>query len=274
MSQTFDFGRNREAFSAARLDAQRLHDAVQSLRALIGAENIRGRTFLDVGCGSGLFSIAAAQCGAARVVAFDISAKAIAVSRANLARFSDHLDVGPAPHFRIAGVPDGAFLAELGKFDVVYAWGTLHHTGDMWRAIRQAASLVEPENGMLVMAVYNHHWTSPVWKPLKRLYNQWPGPMRWLLNHAFAAGICAAVWVTTRTNPLHKERGMDFWYDVIDWLGGYPYEYAHTTDVVRFVQSLGLETERIVKARVPTGCNEYVFRHLDGPKSLLQVTCR
>jgi len=185
---------------------------------------------------------------------------AIEVSKNNLVRIADHLDAIAMPHFCIGDVLDGAFLAKLGMFDIVYAWGVLHHTGGMWQAIRNAASLVEPENGMLVLAIYNRHWTSPVWKQIKRLYNLSPGPVRWLLNYLFGALIYVAVWVITRRNPVNKERGMDFWYDVIDWLGGYPYEYTRISDIVDFVQPLGFQVEQIVKPRVPTGCNEFVFR--------------
>jgi 2-polyprenyl-6-hydroxyphenyl methylase/3-demethylubiquinone-9 3-methyltransferase len=70
------------------------------------------------------------------------------------------------------------------------------------------------------------------------------------------------VWVTTRKNPLSKERGMDFWYDVVDWLGGYPYEYASETGVISFVQPLGFQVKQVVRPRVPTGCNEFVFNRI------------
>ncbi len=255
----YDFGGNWQAFSAAKLDARRLDAAVQSLRQLIGAENVQGRTFLDVGCGSGLFSVAAALCGAAQVVGFDINPTGIEVCRSNAARFAEHLNSVAVPHFCVGSALDREFLTALGTFDVVYAWGCLHHTGDMWQAIRNTASLVKPETGTLVMSIYNYHWTSPVWKQVKFLYNVSPRPVRWLLNYLFGALVYAGVWATTRQNPLKKERGMDFWYDVIDWLGGYPYEYARIADVVDFVQALGFQVEQVVKTRGWTGCNEYVF---------------
>jgi 2-polyprenyl-6-hydroxyphenyl methylase/3-demethylubiquinone-9 3-methyltransferase len=263
MSAAFDFGRNWEAFSAARLDGQRLNSATESLQGLLGARNIAGRTFLDIGCGSGLFSIAAAQCGAARVVGFDISSTAVEVSDKNVVRLAEHLDATVTPDFLVGDVLDRVFLAELGTFDIVYAWGSLHHTGSMWQAMRNASSLVEPEQGILAISIYNRHWTSPIWKQIKRLYNVSPGVMHRLLNYLFAVLIFVAKAIVTSRNPLEKERGMDFWHDVIDWLGGYPYEYARIAEVVTFVQSLGFRIERVLQARVPTGCNELVFRRPD-----------
>jgi SAM-dependent methyltransferase len=263
-SLAFDFGRNWEAFSSAKVDARRLNYAKQSLADLIGEDKIAGHTFLDVGCGSGLFSMAAAGLGAGRVLGFDVNPTAIDVSKANVYRLRDHLPAEAVePSFCLGNVLDESFLASLGAFDIVYAWGVLHHTGAMWQAIRNTAGLVAPENGTLVLAIYNQHWTSPLWKQIKRLYNLSPNRVRPLFHGFFGALIYGGVWVTARENPLHKERGMDFWYDVIDWLGGYPYEYARAEDVVEFVEPLGPELERIVRPRAFTGCNEFVF----GPSS-------
>ncbi|MFC7649809.1 50S ribosomal protein L11 methyltransferase [Streptosporangium lutulentum] len=59
----FAFGRNWKAF-AHLVDETRVATAVDSLCAALGIEDLTGRTFLDVGCGSGLFSLAAHRLGA------------------------------------------------------------------------------------------------------------------------------------------------------------------------------------------------------------------
>lgn len=259
MDLKFDFGRNWQQFAEAKMDTRRLTAAHESLRELIGAERLRGRTFLDVGCGSGLFSIAAAQSGVARVVGFDVDPTAVQVSRDCLSRLRGALASSVEPDFLTGSILDEAFVAGLGKFDVVYAWGVLHHTGAMWKAIECAASLADEKDGILVIAIYNRHWTSPLWRRVKRLYNLAPASGRWLLNCVFGAAIYTRVWLTTGQNPLRKERGMDFWYDVIDWLGGYPYECASPKEVVDFVELLGFSVERIKRPRGSTGCNEFVF---------------
>jgi 2-polyprenyl-6-hydroxyphenyl methylase/3-demethylubiquinone-9 3-methyltransferase len=53
---------------------------------------------------------------------------------------------------------------------------------------------------------------------------------------------------------------MDFGYDVVDWIGGYPYEYASIDEITGFVTRLGFIDERVIPAQVGTGCNEFVFR--------------
>ena len=252
--RAFDFGSNWQAFSDQRIDAQRLPLAVGSLQSLLERNTLQGVSFLDVGCGSGLFTIAAYQLGAAPVVGIDINPQCITVSEQNRDRF--------APKTPITFLQASALIPEslkpLGLFDIVYAWGSLHHTGAMWDAMRYVAKQVSP-SGTLVLSIYNKHITSPAWKGIKWFYNQLPNRGQRLLTFPFAGIIYVAKFLVTRRNPLQKERGMDFWHDVIDWIGGYPYEYATPQEIQAFVSAQGFVLRRYVSAQVPTGCNEFVF---------------
>jgi 2-polyprenyl-6-hydroxyphenyl methylase/3-demethylubiquinone-9 3-methyltransferase len=229
----------------------------------MGPEGLVGKSFLDIGCGSGLFSIAAAQCGADPVVGFDVNPACIAVSSRNANHLAERLGSASSPHFCVGSVLDADLLGELGAFDIVYAWGVLHHTGSMWQAIDKAASFVKPGGGTLVIAIYNSHWTSPVWRRIKCLYNHLPSALQRVVCYIFAGVIFIAKLVVTRSNPLQKQRGMDFWYDIVDWVGGYPYEYATPQEVAAAVEALGFNTDTVIHAEVPTGCNEFVFRRSD-----------
>ena len=261
MSLNFDFGGNWKAFSADRMDAERVKAAVASLDELVGKQQIAGRSFLDIGCGSGLFSIAAAESGARTVRAFDVNETAVATSKENARTFLDN-DL-PAPDFSQGSILDEVFLRNIGQHDVVYAWGSLHHTGRMWQAIRNAASLVA-DDGILVLAIYNAHWTSPFWTQVKRVYNRSPGVVRKLMNGVFGGAMYVGVWVVARQNPMKKERGMDFWYDVVDWLGGYPFEVASAEQIREFLEPLGFELKHLTAPRVSTGCNELIFQRNSG----------
>src|SRR5262249_24854969 len=151
------------------IDDQRLAIAVRSLRSLLQRDTLRGLSFLDVGCGSGLFSIAAYKLGASRVVGIDINPRCITVSERN----RDYLAAGASITFLKASALTREGLNVLGMFDLVYAWGSLHHTGAMRDAIRNVAGRVNID-GTLVVAIYNKHITSPVWKTIKWFYNQAP----------------------------------------------------------------------------------------------------
>jgi 2-polyprenyl-6-hydroxyphenyl methylase/3-demethylubiquinone-9 3-methyltransferase len=250
----FDFGSNWQAFSDRLIDAQRLAVAVRSLRSLLQKDTLNGASFLDVGCGSGLFSIAAHQLGASRVTGIDINPRCIAVAKQN----RDRLIAGAPIIFQEASALCPQGLEKLGLFDVVYAWGALHHTGAMWDAIGNVAARVNTD-GTFVVAIYNKHFTSSLWKAIKWLYNQLPKVAQRFMIILFTAIIYVAKFLVTWRNPLNKDRGMDFRVDVIDWVGGFPYEYATPDEVEKFVCNQGFFLRRYVAAQVPTGCNEFVF---------------
>ena len=98
-------------------------------------------------------------------------------------------------------------------YDVVHAWGVLHHTGNMARALRICADLVRP-GGYMIVSIYNHHWTSPLWKKLKQVYCFSPKTIKKIIVYSFAPLIWAAKLCVTKNWPSKKERGMDFFFDV------------------------------------------------------------
>ena len=91
-------------------------------------------TFLDVGCGSGLHSPAALTAGAKRIVSFDLDSDSVETSR----RLWEL--VGKPKNWVICqgSILDHEFVTTLEPADIVYSWGVLHHTGDMWTALRYA----------------------------------------------------------------------------------------------------------------------------------------
>ncbi|PDV98092.1 methyltransferase [Candidatus Chloroploca asiatica] len=255
---TFDFGANWQAFSAQYVDEERLIIAAQSLQQLLGRDNLQDLRVLDVGCGSGLFAIAAHQLGAKEIIGIDINPRSIAASEHNKARLSP---TAPITFYQMSALDQDA-LTGLGQFDLVYAWGSLHHTGAMWQAIANTAQRVAP-GGTLVLGLYKRHSTSPIWKGIKWFYNRVPPLMQRIMIPFFAAVIYLAKLLVTQRNPLEKQRGMDFWYDVIDWVGGYPYEYATVQEVKIFVIPLGFHLRKIASDSAPTGINEFIFTQGD-----------
>jgi len=257
MFKNFDFGSNWAEFSKRHVDCQRLEMACESLRGLLEREKLEGKSFLDVGCGSGLFSIAAHQLGATKVIGIDVNPRCVETSCAN----RDHLAPGSWVEFYVASALEPAQLTRFRNFDLVYAWGSLHHTGAMWTAIANISKCVAP-GGTLVLAIYNKHVTSPLWKGIKWTYNHVPHIAQTMMVLLFGGIIYVTKFLVTRTNPLNKERGMDFWFDVIDWVGGYPYEYETPEKIRRTMCNHGFDLKVYTPARVPTGCNEFVFRRI------------
>jgi 2-polyprenyl-6-hydroxyphenyl methylase/3-demethylubiquinone-9 3-methyltransferase len=263
----YAFGANWASFVARALNERRVANAVDSLKRLLGSETLEGRTFLDVGCGSGLFSLAACLLGATRVVSFDYDPNSVETSRSLRARFEI-----PEERWSIqrGSVLDPAFLATLEPADVLYSWGVLHHTGAMWEAIDAAAGRVKP-GGLFALSIYNKVERFPdssaMWWRIKRFYNRSPGAVRALMEWAYVSRYVAVRLVSLR-NPFAEladdrgdgKRGMDFWHDMHDWLGGFPYEFATAGEVFGHVHGrLGLTLEALVTCDGNV-CNEFVFR--------------
>ncbi len=262
MSQpAFDFGQNWKEFSENALDPAHYAQAQTHFAELLAGIPLAGADFLDIGFGQGLSLLCAARAGA-NIFGLDINPKCREVFLRNSRQLAP--DAPPTARIEVGSVLDAAPLAAVRAwnpdgFDVVHSWGVLHHTGSMWKAIENAASLVRPGGGF-VLAIYNRHWTSPAWTLIKRVYVAAPKPAQKLLNWLFVPVIYLAKLAATRRNPLKMERGMDFYYNVVDWIGGYPYEYASREEIERFVGALGFVPERFEPTIVPIGCNEFVFR--------------
>ena len=261
---TFRFGRNWQRYLSTYLDAGREGIAADSIRQLVG--DLEGKTFLDVGCGSGLFSLCAHRAGAAGVVSFDVDPESVAATRVL------HQRAGSPDSWRVlyGSILDSDFLQELNCADVVYSWGVLHHTGDMYTAIRNAASLVSP-GGVFAIAIYNRmrgRWLdSRRWWHIKRAYSRASRPGQRAMELAYST-----YWLLGqlrgRQNPFRvardyrNSRGMALWTDMIDWLGGYPYEFASAQEIIDFCQQDC--TMRCIKA-IPvgegdSGNNQFVFK--------------
>ncbi len=256
----FDFGQNWKDFSATALTAERVAASRVQFAALLAPLELRGRTFLDIGFGQGLGLLNAAELGA-KAHGCDINPTCAQVVASNVRHYPY---LTSPPWVLVGSILDPAVVAQLcdqspAGFDVVHSWGVLHHTGDMAKAIAHAASLVSP-GGHFVLAIYNSHWSSRAWLAIKWSYVRSPRWLQRLFVAALFPIIYMAKWIVTGENPKKQERGMDFFYDVVDWVGGYPYEYASIDQMRGLVEALGFETVKVCPSRVPTGCNEFVFR--------------
>jgi SAM-dependent methyltransferase len=259
--ERFAFGDNWRRF-LGHLTAERIAAAEQSLRKMLDVPDLEGRTFLDIGSGSGVFSLAARRLGA-RVFSFDYDPQSVACTSELRQRYFDG-----DPDWRIeeGSALDENYIASLGQFDIVYSWGVLHHTGAMWKALENASVLVRP-GGLLFIALYNNQGgTSRRWAAIKRTYNRFPifrGP---LLVFSFlrlhGTGLMRGL---LRGRPLQifetdKGRGMSLWRDLVDWVGGYPFEVADPGEIFEFFKKRGFHLTRLQTTH-SLGCNEFVFRH-------------
>jgi len=257
----FGFGENWARFLTSLTD-QQIEQATHGVRALLGRD-LRDKSFLDIGSGSGLSSLAARRLGAARVYSFDYDPQSVACTQELRRRFFP----GDAAWTVSQGsVLDQAFLATLGQFDIVYSWGVLHHTGRMWVAIDNAARLVRP-GGLFVIGIYNFRGGrrgTATWTRLKRWYCKAPRWQQVAWENAYLVWDLVSMAAVGR-NPIrmireyHSGRGMSWRHDAIDWLGGYPYEAATPGEILEFVRrkfNFVLTRQNI---SLQLGVSEFVF---------------
>ena len=259
----FRFGENWRSY-ARLIDEPRLAQATEDLRRLVGGD-LAGRSFLDIGCGSGLHSAAALRLDAASLTAIDLDPDSVTTTRETLGRLGGERPWTVERRSVFELPPEWA-----GRFDVTYSWGVLHHTGAMWRAIDAAARTVAP-GGRLVLALYRKTLLCGPWRLEKRWSTRATPEAQARARKVYVAlfhvlGRLAGRDTTRYVREYASSRGMDFLHDVHDWMGGYPYESVSPQELTEFMTARGFSRERMFAhggrrqvGLFGSGCDEFTF---------------
>ena len=271
----FQFGRDWRGIVKKNFTQERCDTAKKRILTFIGKTDTKGLDFLDIGCGSGLHSLAAWQAGASRVYSFDYDVNSVAATKIlweKAGRPSNwHIERGDAL--------DKEYISKLGKWNFVYSWGVLHHTGKMWEAIRNAQSTVA-DGGQFYIALYSSDAdfqpSKEFWLQVKQRYNRssWFGKeqMVWwyIWRFMMQKDWKRAKEVIDRAIEYKTQRGMDLFADIRDWLGGWPMEYAGDQETVDL-----LEKEcgfKLTNAETGQACSEFLFERCGAPSQSTKVT--
>ncbi len=257
----FKFGMNWQQYLKTLSD-ERIRVAELSVVELVGVKDLSNLKFLDIGCGSGLFSLAATNLGATvHSVDFDPSS----VECAKLLKEKFHQDKNWT--MQEGSVLDKDFVSSVGDHDIVYSWGVLHHTGNLDLALTNALIPVRP-GGKLVIGIYNdQEWKSKFWLKVKALYN------RNVIGKYLVCSVFIPYWAfrglavdcVKLKNPLaryreyRKKRGMSILYDWYDWLGGLPFEVATPEYIFEFYKKKNCILEKMTTTN-GLGINQFVFK--------------
>ena len=264
-NQRFRFGKNWLNYSRS-ITEKKIKDAEVSIKLLLGLDSLQNKTFIDIGCGSGIMSLAARRLGA-KVYSFDFDKDSVNCTKKIKAKYfpdDSKWFIGEG------SVLDKNFLMKLGTWDIVYSWGVLHHTGNMWLALENVLLPLKESNGLLFISIYNDEGTiSKIWRKIKKFY------VSSTSNEIIIKLFCLPTFIFSylllglikNLNPLYyfkatkkNVRGMSIYFDLIDWLGGYPFEVAKPEKIINFYKSKGLNLKNL-KTTNRLGCNEYVFEN-------------
>lgn len=262
----FEFGKNWASF-LKNLDDIKIEHATNDLKDKLSKEDLSGLSFLDIGCGSGLHSLSAAKLGVSKLYSFDFDEHSVNCCHELKNRYSPNSDNWIIEQ---GSALDTEYIESLGLFDIVYSWGVLHHTGNMELALNNASKAVKP-GGILFISIYNDQGAfSNLWRFIKKIYIHSPGFIKWLIEFSvsFLYEIGRAAFRIVRLqNPLpfkdwqeyYKHRGMSYWTNVVDWVGGYPFEVAKPEEIFHYFKQRNFNLEDL-ETTIGHGCNIFVFR--------------
>jgi 2-polyprenyl-6-hydroxyphenyl methylase/3-demethylubiquinone-9 3-methyltransferase len=255
---TFSFGKNWQQFIEKNFSDDRVRISQKHLLDFLDTRNLEGKYFLDIGCGSGIHSLAAFRSGASRIVSLDVDPYSVKTTEKIREMAGNPL------HWEVCegSILDPAFVSRIKPAEIVYSWGVLHHTGDLWTALRNSAGLIRP-GGLFYVALYEKTADSPYWIETKKRYNRSSTvdkrrmELSYVYRTFFRTRSLSQIRESIRYIRKYREtRGMEFWTDVRDWLGGWPYEPSTQEEVTDFCTELGLST---LKVRTGEANIEYLF---------------
>ena len=153
----------------------------------LSGDDWRGRSFLDVGCGTGRNSYWPMTYGAAGGKAIDVDLRSLAVARRNLAQFPTVLVEEKSAYE----------IGEINAYDIVFSIGVIHHLEFPERAVSEMIRAAKP-GGRVLIWVYgyeNNEWIVRFFDPLRKvLFSRLPIS----LVHHLSLYPTAVLWLALR----------------------------------------------------------------------------
>jgi ubiquinone/menaquinone biosynthesis C-methylase UbiE len=227
-------------------------------RLFYSPQEVRGKSVLDAGCGTGIFSIIFARNGAGRVIGIDISPGSLETARTLKTRFAvDNAE------FRLQDMLGLPFAD--GSFDIVWAWGTVHHTTDPFRAISELIRVLRP-GGSLFLAVYKRTKVTFIHEVIRKTLIRTPRRTWTALSKIMAFFLSPVVFFFKKREKSRKGEKLEEL--ILDWYFVPIRHYYAPEEIREFLNEKGLDVEKFLPAsgRFDSSSN-FIFKARKGPSA-------
>lgn len=261
----FSFWKNWAKF-LEKLDEKKIEQAKNYLEKFIWwKDKIEWKTVIDFGSWSWLMSLCFYLLWAKKIVSVDIDNNSLDCTRFLKEKYANNTEKWEIKKWSVL---DEQFIKRLWKFDIVYSWGVIHHTWNMWKWLELIEKLVN-DNWLLYLTIYNkYNWfpSSDSWLKIKKIYVNSPFLIKkvmyyWLILENIFMRIIRGQNPVKYIKNYYKNsnRWMDFFRDIEDWLWWYPYEYATIEEIKNFYENIWYKLINLYDSSAWWWCNEFLF---------------
>ena len=250
----FSFGKNWLHFIQNNIN----DSVIESSRIdIIKWFDVKDKSIIDIGCGSGLSSLIFNNEKAKYIYSFDYDINSV---DSTLLLKNKQKIINNDWVIKQGNILDTDYIKSLGKFDIVYSWGVLHHTGDLWKAIKNAIYL---SNDLIMLSLYSNIANYDNDFTAKQNYNKFNE----LEKKKNIADYVMTVKQSSKKNEeilnwnTPSKRGMNKYNDIIDWVGGFPYEVCSTKQINQFMEENGFILIQKYDP-VQQACHEWLFKKI------------
>ena len=201
-------------------------------------EEIQGKSVLDAGCGTGIFSIIFANKGADSVTGIDISEGSLQTAQSLKKKFNLQ-----NANFQKQDMHHLPFHDE--QFDIVWAWGTVHHTTDPFKAIDELIRVLK-KGGSILLAVYTRTKLTFIHEIIRKTLVLTPRRTWTFLSKIMAFFLTPVVYVFKKREKSRKGEKLEEL--ILDWYFVPIRFYYRPEEIKSYLEKKGFTIENYLPA--------------------------